>query len=159
MKRVAMLTGIALIAAVACLQIAGVVYILLDDFEDTFAADTRASWTAFASTYPDVASQFLLVHDTAILGSLVISLLALALTIFGVRRGQQWAWTALWLMPAYVTHGAWRLLGEHNGTPYAYLYFGLAVAAAAGLALTAPAVFSTPRVPTTPVSTGLQPNR
>jgi hypothetical protein len=64
---------------------------------------THRSWEQFAAQDPEVASIYAM--DLAVLGIIwaAFGLLAAIISIVPYRRGDRWAWYALWLVP--ITYG------------------------------------------------------
>jgi hypothetical protein len=75
--------------------------------------------------------------DLAILGLLGagLGLLAVLVSLFPYRRGERWAWYALWLFPITIGAVAARMLVDQYST--GYFYAGLTAIAALALALPA----------------------
>lgn len=119
-----------LLAAVAISTILSGLYVGLTPT----GAQTELSgrtWEEFAAVDPEVAKIY----------SLDLVLLGMALTAFGIlgtivtflpyRRGERWAWFALWLIP--LLHGgvALRMLSDQYSASYVYL--GLSILSLIGV--------------------------
>ncbi len=91
------------------------------------------TWDEFAQQDREVASLYAM--DLAILGLLGagFGLLALVVTLIPYRRGERWAWYAIWLLPITVGAVAARMLVDQYWT--GYFYAGLAAVAVVGLVL------------------------
>jgi hypothetical protein len=69
----------------------------------TFAGITGMTWDELEAADP-AAARF--IDGQVRLGGaqlLLIGLLSLAITVFGLRRGQRWAWATMWLWPLWLT--------------------------------------------------------
>jgi hypothetical protein len=67
-----------------------------------FAGITGMTWDELKAADP-AAARF--IDGQVRLGGaelLLIGLLSLAITVFGLRRGQRWAWVTMWLWPAWL---------------------------------------------------------
>jgi hypothetical protein len=62
---------------------------------------TGRSWTQFSASDPGVASYIVVLYG--ILGASIIcfSLLVIAIASTSYRRGEKWAWYALWVVPLW----------------------------------------------------------
>ena len=94
---------------------------------------TGRTWDEFAQQDREVASLYAM--DLAILGLLGagFGLLAALVSLIPYRRGERWAWYALWLVPIMIGAVAARMLVDQYWT--GYFYAGLAAVAVVGLVL------------------------
>lgn len=69
----------------------------LVDFASEFQKETGVTWQEFSAAYPGVADTYMLSQRLLAVGFAGVGLLALFVTYFGVRRGQRWAWLAMWV--------------------------------------------------------------
>jgi hypothetical protein len=83
------------------------------------------TWEQFAASDPDVAGIYAM--DLVLLGITLtaFAILATIVTLIPYRRGERWAWFALWLLP--LVHGgiALTMLMDHYAAAYVYLGFFL----------------------------------
>jgi hypothetical protein len=91
------------------------------------------TWDQFAQQDPEVASLYSM--DVGILGMLGagLGLIAAAISVIPYRRGERWAWYALWLLPATVGGVTARMLADQYST--GYYYAGVTAAAVVALLL------------------------
>jgi hypothetical protein len=79
------------------------------------------TWEEFAAADPEVAGIYSL--DLALLGITLtaFAILSTIVTLIPYRRGERWAWFALWLIP--LVHGgiALRMLTDQYEASYVYL--------------------------------------
>lgn len=68
-----------------------------------FQDDTGTSWQAFEAAYPGVANAYMLNQRLLFANFGSLTLFALAVTYFAFRKGQRWAWFAMWLFAATLT--------------------------------------------------------
>lgn len=89
------------------------------------------TWEEFAAADPEVASIYAM--DLVLLGIALtaFAILGTILTLIPYRRGERWAWFALWLIP--LVHGgiALRMLTDQYDA--AYVYLGLFVISLIGI--------------------------
>jgi hypothetical protein len=64
-----------------------------------FELDTGVAWAEFSQTYPTIAAAYRLAQRLYQAGFFGLTLFALVITFFGLRRGYRWAWAALWILP------------------------------------------------------------
>jgi len=78
------------------------------------------TWEQFAQQDPEVASLYSM--DLVVLGLLGagFGLLAVAVSVIPYRRGERWAWYALWLFPVTIGGVAARMLIEQYTAGYYY---------------------------------------
>jgi hypothetical protein len=93
------------------------------------------TWEQFAQQDQEMASLYSM--DLAILGLLGagFGLLAVLVSLIPYRRGERWAWYALWLFPITIGAVAARMLVDQYST--GYFYAGLTAIAALALVLPA----------------------
>jgi hypothetical protein len=91
------------------------------------------TWDQFAQQDQEVASIYSM--DLAVLGLLGagFGLLAGLISLIPYRRGERWAWYALWFFPITIGAVAARMLVDQYWT--GYFYAGLAAVAVVGLVL------------------------
>lgn len=91
------------------------------------------TWDQFAQQDPEFASLYSM--DLVILGLLGagLGLLAAVVSVIPYRRGERWAWYALWLLPVTVGGVTARMLADQYST--GYYYAGLTAAAVVALLL------------------------
>jgi hypothetical protein len=89
------------------------------------------TWEEFAQQDPEVASLYSM--DLGVLGMLGagFGLLAAVVSVIPYRRGERWAWYALWLLPVTIGGVAARMLIDQY--PTGYYYAGLTTVAAVAL--------------------------
>ena len=79
------------------------------------------TWEEFAAADPEVATIYAM--DLVLLGMALtaFAILGTILTLIPYRRGERWAWFALWLIP--LVHGglAFRMLTDQYEAGYVYL--------------------------------------
>jgi hypothetical protein len=92
---------------------------------------TGRAWDQFASQDPEVA--YLFSRQLNILGFLGagFGLLAAVVSVIPYRRGERWAWCALWLFPVTIGGVATRMLIDQY--PAGYYYAGITTVALAAL--------------------------
>ena len=92
------------------------------------------TWEEFAQQDPEVA--YLFSRQLQTLGTLGagFGVLAAATALVPYRRGERWAWYALWLFPITIGAVAARMVVDQY--PAGYYYAGLTVIAILGLVLT-----------------------
>jgi len=92
---------------------------------------TGRAWEQFASQDPEVA--YLFSRQLNILGFLGagFGLLAAVVSVIPYRRGERWAWYALWLFPVTVGGVAARMLIDQY--PAGYYYAGITTVALVAL--------------------------
>lgn len=78
------------------------------------------TWETFAREDPEVASLYAM--DLVILGLLGagFGLLAAAISLMPYRRGERWAWFALWLLPITIGAVAVRMFADQYAAAYVY---------------------------------------
>jgi len=78
------------------------------------------TWDQFAQQDPEVASLYSM--DLGILGMLGagFGLLAAVVSVIPYRRGERWAWYALWLVPVTIGAVAVRMLVDQYSAGYYY---------------------------------------
>jgi hypothetical protein len=93
------------------------------------------TWEQFVQQDQEVASLYAM--DLAILGLLGagFGLLAVLVSLIPYRRGERWAWYALWVFPITIGAVAARMLVDQYST--GYFYAGLTAIAALALVLPA----------------------
>jgi hypothetical protein len=121
------LTTVAVFAALSALWVA-----LTPAADQTELAGR--TWEEFARQDPDVA--YLLSRQLQTLGTLGagFGVLAAVTALVPYRRGERWAWYALWLFPITIGAVAARMLVDQYSA--GYYYAGLTVVAVLGLVLT-----------------------
>jgi len=67
-----------------------------------FSGITGRSWDEFQAADPGAARLIDSMVRSGGAHLLFIGLLSLAISIFGLRRGQRWAWVTMWLWPLYL---------------------------------------------------------
>lgn len=94
---------------------------------------TGRAWEQFASQDPEVA--YLFARQLNILGFLGagFGLLAAVVSVIPYRRGERWAWHALWLFPVTIGGVAARMLIDQY--PAGYYYAGITTVALVALLL------------------------
>lgn len=89
------------------------------------------TWEEFAAADPEVASIYAM--DLVLLGMSLaaFAILGTIVTLIPYRRGERWAWFALWLIP--LVHGgvALRMLSDQYDA--AYVYLGLCIISLIGI--------------------------
>jgi hypothetical protein len=78
------------------------------------------TWGQFAQQDPEVASLYSM--DLVVLGLLGagFGLLAVVVSVIPYRRGERWAWYALWLVPIAIGAVALRMLVDQYSAGYYY---------------------------------------
>jgi hypothetical protein len=89
------------------------------------------AWDQFASQDPEVAYLFSRQLHTIGLQGAGFGLLAAIVSLFPYRRGERWAWYAMWLFPLTIGAIAARMLVDQY--PAGYYYGGITVTALAAL--------------------------
>jgi hypothetical protein len=91
------------------------------------------TWDQFAQEDPEVASLYTM--DLGILGMFGagLGLLAALVSVMPYRRGERWAWYALWLLPGTIGAVTARMLMDRYSA--GYYYAGLTTVAVAALLL------------------------
>jgi hypothetical protein len=119
-----------ILAVVAALTILSGLYVGLTPTGSQTELSGR-TWEEFAATDPEVASIYSL--DLVLLGiSLAaFAILATILALLPYRRGERWAWFALWLLP--LVHGGIGLTMMMYQYDAAYVYLGLFVISLIGI--------------------------
>ena len=81
---------------------------------------TGRAWEQFALQDPEVASLYSM--DLVVLGLLGagFGLLAAVVSLIPYRRGERWAWYALWLLPVTIGGVAARMLIDQYSASYYY---------------------------------------
>lgn len=103
---------------------------------EIFEIDTGVAWSDFAADYPTVATHLDLAERLNGSGYFGVMLFAAMVTFFGLRRGERWAWYALWIFPGVLSLGAaWFF--THNQAGIGFFYSGAAAVALLGLLLSA----------------------
>lgn len=109
-----------ILAAVATLTILSGLYVGLTPTGSQTELSGR-TWGEFAAADPEVARIYSM--DLALLGMTLtaFAILGTILTLIPYRRGERWAWFALWLIP--LVHGgvALRMLTDQYEAGYVYL--------------------------------------
>jgi hypothetical protein len=67
------------------------------------------------------------------LNEMLIGLFGVAIAVYGLRRGERWAWYAAWLWPLYLLAQSWRALsagktGEAAAAPVLLVLIAVALA-------------------------------
>lgn len=132
-------------SGVALLQVLAGSMLLVFSGPETFEADTGVLWSDLTGAYPTIATQFTMVRQSSLIGTLGIGLFALLVSINALRTGQRWAWFALWILPLSIAPGALSLLQAENQAGPGILGFLLAFLAATGIGLSARRAFSDPQ--------------
>jgi len=133
--------GWTLVFAVACIQVLAGGALLLGSTQASFEQDTGVGWSVVEAAFPTVTAQFEIVSQSSLAGAFVVGLYAVLVCAFGLRAGQRWAWSAMWLMPAFMLPGIFGLLATDNQQAYGYFGLALVAVAALGLLLSIPGVF------------------
>ena len=109
-----------ILTAVATLTILSGLYVWLTPVGSQTELSGR-TWEEFAAADPEVAKIYSL--DLVLLGMTItaFAILGTILTLIPYRRGERWAWFALWLIP--LVHGgmAFRMLTDQYTAGYVYL--------------------------------------
>lgn len=92
---------------------------------------TGRTWEQFAAQDPEVASLFSMQLTLIGLSGAAFALLAAIVSVVPYRRGDRWAWYALWLVPITYGGGAARMLIDQYAV--GFVYAGLAAVAVVGL--------------------------
>ena len=109
-----------ILAVVATLTILSGLYVGLTPVGSQTELSSR-TWEEFAAAEPEVATTYAM--DLVLLGMTLtgFAILGTILTLIPYRRGERWAWFALWLIP--LVHGglALRMLADQYEAGYVYL--------------------------------------
>lgn len=91
------------------------------------------TWEQFAAADAEVATLYSI--DLAMLGMTLtaFSVLGLIAALIPYRRGERWAWFALWLIPLLHAGMAWRMLSDQYVV--GYMYLGLLVLSLIGMVI------------------------
>ncbi|MCZ7543275.1 MAG: hypothetical protein M5R40_06925 [Anaerolineae bacterium] len=112
------------------LLIAGFAGVDMSEFE----ASTGAIWSAFSDAQPEVAEYIIRLERLAGVGFAGFALIGAAIAWTGYRRGEPWAWYALWLFPIIFGLAAVVFFAA-EATGLGLYYGGAAVIAMVGLLL------------------------
>jgi hypothetical protein len=107
------------IATMATVAALSSLWVALTPAGDQTELSGRA-WDQFAQQDPEVASLYSM--DLVVLGLLGagFGLLAAVVSVIPYRRGERWAWYALWLVPITIGAVAVRMLVDQYSTGYYY---------------------------------------
>jgi len=121
-----------LLTVVSALAAAGGLWVALTPTGDQTKLTDR-TWEQFAADDPEFASLYSM--DLVMLGTFAagLGLLATVVSAIPYRRGERWAWYALWLVPGTLGTVTARMLVDRY--PAGYPYAGLSALAAAALLL------------------------
>lgn len=119
-----------LVLAVAVLSVGSALYVGLTPTAEQTELQGR-NWEQFASQDPEVAALYAM--DLALLGMSIGAFAVLAAVIAAIpyRRGERWAWYALWVVPLLWAGVAARMLIDRY--PAGPIYAIAAAIAVAGL--------------------------
>lgn len=109
---------------------------LLGVMPEIFEVDTGVTWAQFSADYPTVAAHLDLAERLNGSGFLASALFAAVLAFIGLRRGERWAWNALWIYPGVLLLGATWFF-THNQAGIGAFYVAAASIAIVGLLLAA----------------------
>jgi hypothetical protein len=119
-----------LLTVISTFAAASALWVVLTPAGDQTKLTGRA-WEQFALQDPEVASLYSM--DLVVLGLLGagFGLMAAAVSVIPYRRGERWAWYALWLLPLTIGAVAARML--INQYSAAYYYAGITAASLVAL--------------------------
>ena len=107
---------------------------MIEDRAAQFQKDTGVARDALMADYPGVPAAYNLNLSLLYVSLAGLASFALAVTWFGFRTGNRWAWFVMWLLPALLI--IMFLLMQQSSLPeIGAIYAGFAIAAVIGLLL------------------------
>ncbi len=114
---------IILVALGALLELSALYILVAGVDPGEFEASTGLSWDTLEGTYPEVATYIKRLERLSGVALLGLASLGGALALWRFRRGDPWAWYALWVFPLVL--GGIALVMLSHGAAGLGIYYGL----------------------------------